>query len=142
MSKMGFLFCSLNQGNCRLSPAEKILLEVKLFIHLYHELSDIFMSRYMGYQKLIKYDQEKNMNGIKFMQEVIKDILSTEEYSLAGIANYTRIPEDVLSDIAAGMNANPTLELSRKLFELHVTVRRELYDRIMRKFASKYLMPA
>lgn len=73
---------------------------------------------------------------------MIKDILSTNEYSLAGIATHTHIPEEVLSDVAAGMNADPTFEASRKIFELHISVRRNLYDNIMRKIALEYLSPA
>lgn len=112
-----------------------MLLEMKLFTHICKELSEIYHSRYRDYLQLIKsnFYQEESMCGIKFMQEVIKDILSTEEYSLAGIANHTHIPEDVLSDVAAGMNTNPTFELSKKLFELHIMVRSELYDGIMKK---------
>ena len=45
-------------------------------------------------------------------QEIIKDILSTEEYSLTGIASHTRIPEEVLSDVASGINSNPSSELN------------------------------
>ena len=82
------------------------------------------------------------MFGVKFMQEVINDILSTQEYSLTGIATHTQIPEDVLSDVAAGMNTNPTFDFTRKIFELHASVRRELYDQIMRKIAAEYLVSA
>ena len=81
------------------------------------------------------------MHGIKFMQEMIKDILSTQEYSLAGIATHTHIPEEVLCDVAAGINNNPTFELSLRLFELHINVRHDLYERIMQKIALKYLKP-
>lgn len=78
-------------------------------------------------------------DGEDVKQEVIRDILSTEEYSLSGIASHTHIPEEVLSDIVSGMNPNPTFELSRKLFELHMTVRRDLYDKIVRKIISEYI---
>jgi hypothetical protein len=81
------------------------------------------------------------MYNVKIMQEIVKDILSTEEYSLAGMATHTHIPEEVLSDVAAGMNTNPTFELSRKIFELHIGVRPGLYDKIMRKIALEYLSP-
>lgn len=81
------------------------------------------------------------MHGIKFMQEMIKDILSTQEYSLAGIATHTHIPEEVLCDVAAGINNNPTFELSRRLFELHINVRHDLYEGIMQKIVLKYLTP-
>lgn len=124
--------------------AEKILLEIKLFNCIYYELCEIFKARHKEYQRLIKsnFDQEDNMYGINFMQEMIKDILSTEEYSLTGIATYTHIPEDVLCDVASGMNNNPTFAFSRRLFELHINVRRDLYEGIMQKITLKYLTSA
>lgn len=144
MSKTDLVYCLLNRQALKLSPAEKLLVEITLFTRICHELFEIFKSQYMEYQRLIKFDtnQEENMCGIKFMQEMIKDIISTKEYSLAGIATHTRIPEEVLSDMAAGMNTNPTFELSRKIFELHIGVRRDLYDAIMRKIVSEYLASA
>ncbi len=142
MSRADLVSSMLGKNLDRLSSIEKILLEVKLVTHLYHELSDIFKSRYQDYQKLIKSNQgqEESMFGAKFMQEMLNDILSTQEYSLSGVANHTHIPEDVLSDIATGLNPNPTFDLSRKLFELHTTVRRDLYNQIMRKIAAEYLV--
>lgn len=142
MAKTDLVCCLLRQKSHTFTPAEKILLEMLLFIRIYHELRDFFKSRYKDYQKLIKsninQEEEGMNNGIKLMQEIIKDILSTDEYSLAGIATYTHIPEDVLSDVAAGMNPNPTLEVSRKLLELHIMVRRNLYDNIVKKIISDY----
>lgn len=143
MSKTDLVCCLLQQSIFKLPLAEKILLEVKLLNRIYHELSELFQSRYKEYQQLIKcnLNQEENMAGIRFMQEIIKDILSTKEYTLAGIATYTHIPEEVLSDVATGLNADLTFEASRKIFELHISVRRNLYDEIMRKIALEYLIP-
>ena len=123
--------------------AEKILLEINLLNCIYYELCEIFKARHKEYQRLIKsnFDQEDSMYNVKFMQEMIKDILSTQEYSLAGIAAHTHIPEEVLYDVASGMNSNPTFELSRRLFELHINVRHDLYQGIMQKIALKYLKP-
>jgi hypothetical protein len=117
---------------------EKKLLENELFFLVYRELCEIFNYQYKDYKRLIPFnqDQERNMFYMNFTQEMIKDILSTEEYSLTGIATHTHIPEEVLSDVASGMNTNPTFELSRKLFELHMVVRRDLYRKIMDKILS------
>lgn len=138
MSKMD-LFCNiLKNFKSDISPIEKILLEAKIIINIYRELSTIFKSRYENYQKLIK-SQEEYMLNVNFMKEIINDIISSEEYSLTGIANYTSSPEEVLSDIAAGINTNPTFVLSMKIFELHATVRPDLYNRVMRKVVSEYI---
>lgn len=139
MSKTDLIFSLLRQRNLQLSQIEKFLLEIKLLTLIHRELSEFFKSQYCEYIQLIKSDQEpENMCNIKFMQETIKDILSTNEYSFPGIAAYTRIPEDVLYDVAAGINTNPTFEVSRRIFELHIEVRRDLYDGILRKIASEF----
>lgn len=143
MARTDLVCCLIRQCNFKLSRVERLLVETKLFTLIYHELSKFFKAPYSQYQRLIKSNlvQEENMLGANIMQEMIKDILSTEEYSLVGIATYTQIPEEVLSDIVTGINVNPTFELSRKLFELHISVRRNLYDEIMKKIALEYLEP-
>lgn len=123
MSKTDLIFYIFKKYPPQLTKTEKKLLEIKLFTHFYYELSKIYYARYQDYQKLIKSTQGEPMFGIQFMKELINDILLTEKYSLSGIAHYTRIPEDVLYDIAAGINTNPTFDFSRKLFELHLTVK-------------------
>lgn len=128
----------LKLEDCKLSKIEKLLLEIKLLTEIFNELYEIFNNRYKAYQVLLKSNKENNMFGINITQEMIKDILATEEYSLAGIATSTCIPEEVLYEVASGINNNPTLEVSRKLFELHMTVRRNLYDTIMQKILSSY----
>ena len=93
MSKTDLVFCLLQERSYKLSQAEKILSEVNLLVRIYHELSQLLLSHFLDYQKLIKssYIQEENMISVKFMQEIIRDILSTEEYSISGIANHTHI---------------------------------------------------
>ena len=71
-----------------------------------------------------------------FLRHVIHDILSTEEYSLSGLAYYTRTPEDVLYDIATGKNTDPSASILRKIIELHRTIRPELYRVIIQKIIN------
>lgn len=118
MSKTDLISCLLRQHHSKLSQAQKLFLEVKFLISIYHEVSEIFHSRYKEYQTLTKCNQENEMLSVRFIPEMIKDILLTEEYTLAGIANHTNIPEEVLSDIMVGANVDPTFETSRKIFEL------------------------
>ncbi|EKD53662.1 MAG: hypothetical protein ACD_60C00162G0017 [uncultured bacterium] len=141
MSKTDLLRCLFRQHNNKLPRTQKLLLEIKLLTHICQELIEIFESRYKGYQRLVKFDnkQEENMASVKLMQEMIKDILSTNEYSLAGIAAYTHIPEEVLSDVVSGMNADLTFETSKKIFELHISIRRNMYDEIMRKIIAEFI---
>ena len=123
-----------------LPKKEKILLEAYLFAHLHHELHEIFSKRYKKYLQIIKFDTEKEdaMLDANFLLYLINDILSTEEYSLTGIANYTRIPEEIIFDVISGINKNPSSTLWRKVIELHSTVRRDLYRELIKKIISNH----
>jgi hypothetical protein len=70
-------------NSCQLS-------KVELFARLYVELKKIFKLEYKSYFRLMKFnlDMEEEMLDAKFLSCVISDILSTEEYTLPGIANY------------------------------------------------------
>ena len=126
MSKTDLAFCLLRENTHQLSYKEKRSLEIMIYTRIYRELLEIFKSRKNRYYSLIKFDlKEKHMTP-KLMQEIIMDIISTEEYSLAGISNHTRIPEDTLFDVAARISSDLTSEASRKVFELHISVRRDL----------------
>ena len=138
MPKTDLVFCVFRDLVKNLPEVEKLLLEIKLLTQLHQELSNFFFLRNFSYQQLLK-NEEKNMSCVKFMKEIINDILSSGEYSLAGISNYTQIPEEILIDIASGINANPSFALSIKILELHASVRTELYSHVMRKIASEYL---
>ena len=135
------LFFYLSKLNVRIfSRKEKLVLEAKFLTTVYKELEEIFKSRYKNYLRLIKssHDKEENMFFTNFLRELIYDIVSTEEYSLNGIATYAHIPEEVLYDIITGINLNPTFDVSRKLFELHAHVRRDFYQEITRKFLLEF----
>jgi hypothetical protein len=73
-----------------------------------------------------------------FIRCIINDILSTEEYTLSGIAYYTETPEEIVYDIAIGHNTSPSANLLRKIIELHRSVRRDLYRSIVEKIISEY----
>lgn len=142
MSKMDLVSTLLGQPvTHELSIPEKMLLEIRLVSYIYQHLAEFFKLRYAEYQSLIKSDnQENQMVSDNLVQEVIQDILLTGEYSLTGISIYTGIPEEALCDIV-GMNMQPTFETTRKIFDLHISVRRNLYNeivgKIMIEFATK-----
>jgi len=67
---------------------------------------------------------------------LINDIIATEEYNLEGVANYMRVPLDVIVDLVTGININPSLAISTKIIELHTTVRKPVYGEIIKKIAE------
>lgn len=76
--------------------------------------------------KLDKMDEEEIISNL--MRCLILDILATEEYTLEGIATYTRVPLEIIIDIVSGLNNNPSLSISLKIIHLHCIVRRSIYE--------------
>lgn len=119
----------------------KQILEADFIIQLYKGLNENFRSHYKNYFRLMKFNREMEdaMLETNFMQNIIKDVVSTGEYTLEGIALYTNIPEEVIREIAEGINENPSFQLSRRIIELHRTVRLDLYKEIVKNVVSSYL---
>lgn len=118
---------------------ENLILEAKLFTQICEELKEIIKTHYKDYFQLMKFneDTENMMIEAEFLRCVINDILSTEEYSPLGIANYTNTPEDVVHEVITGNNINPSFAFSRRIIELHRTVRPEIYQSIMKKISGE-----
>ena len=127
-----------------LSKEESMLLEAELFYNICEELTDHFKKQHKDYFRLMKLTKEMEnvMLEENFIRLVMKDILSTNEYTLDGIANYTDTHEDVVREVILGRNSNPSAMLLRKTIELHRLVRSELYGEFMKKIAEKYLTAA
>jgi hypothetical protein len=136
------LFCqTLGVKTNKLSKEEIFILEAELFIRLQEELKEVYRSEYKDYFRLMKFNQEMEnaMFETNFLKFVINDILLTQEYSLEGIACYSQIPEEVICDLAAGLNTHPSLVVSRRIIDLHRSVRPDLYRNTLKKIAAEYL---
>lgn len=105
------------------------------------ELKELYRNQYKDFFCLMKLSiiEENTMLEKNFMQFILQDILSTEEYTLQGIARYADTHEDVIHELASGLNTKPLAIYLRKVMELHRLVRRELYQAIGKKIASEYL---
>ena len=125
---------------CKLTKDENKFLQTEIFIRIYDELKEYFKAQHQDYFDLMKFDAQMEnaiMEG-NFFRCLIKDILSTEEYSLSGIAYYTHSSEEVIYDVVIGLNTNPSLSLARKIIELHRSIRPELYRAIVAKIVNEY----
>src|SRR5579872_1377533 len=122
-----------------LSKKELTLLEADLFTSICAKLKEIFKTQYKDYFRTVKFNKEmeETMLESELVRCIINDILSTEEYSLTGIAFYTRKPEDVIFEIASGNNTDPSASLLRKIIELHRSVRPSLYQQIIKKIIAE-----
>ena len=125
-----------------LSKQEIFILEAKLLIQICDELKELFREQYKNYFRILKFtkEQEDKMLENDFIRLIIKDILSSEEYSLEGIAYYADTHTDILLEVYSGRNTNPSANLLRRVIEIHHSVRRDLYNFIMKKIANQYLM--
>jgi hypothetical protein len=127
----------------KLTKEENLILEIELFTRICEELKDSFKIRFKDYFRIMKCsaEMENAMVESVFVRCVINDILATEEYTLDGIACYTQTPEEVVYELAMGWNTSPSALLLRKIVELHRSVRRELYDAMMKKISATILTP-
>ena len=141
MSATEFLCQMIGVSPHKLSKEENIILEAELFTRVCEELKEIFKIQYKDYFRLMKCNTETEnmMMEARFVRCVINDILSTEEYTLPGIACYAQIPEEVVYEIAMGLNTSPSAIFLRKIIELHRSIRRDLYREIIRKITTDYL---
>lgn len=122
-----------------LSKAEHDLLDTDLFTRLCEELKEIFKKQNKDYFDLINLSKEKESAVIEenFLRCIINDIISTDEYTLPGIAYYADTPEEVMYEVASGQNLNPSLTLARRVMDLHRSVRPELYKNLLKKILDQ-----
>jgi len=124
-----------------LNKEERILLEAGLFARIYEELKELFAVQEKNYFRLLRLtrEQENTMLEAGFVHTIIKDILSTGEYDLKGIAQYTDTFEEVVEEFVTGQNTNPSAIFLRRLINLHSSVRRDLYSFIINKIIDQLM---
>jgi len=113
-----------------LDKKEKTSIEVLIFKYIYQELKT-----YYGEFFFIK--MEGLMPNGAVICNLLNDLISSNEYSIAAVASYTGYPEDVIYDLAGGINLNPTVTLSTKIIELHSISRPDFYKDIIKKICEK-----
>lgn len=122
----------------KLSKHELLILEAELFVRICEELKEVFREQYKDYFRLMKLTKEMEsiMLETNFVSSIVKDILSTQEYTLQGIAEYTDFHEDVVVDVIAGRNVCPSSVFLTRIIGLHRSVRPDLYKKIMKKITD------
>lgn len=124
----------------KLSKEENLLIEGYLFTCICAVLKEFYKEQNRNYFRLMKFTQEKENSVLEnyFISSIIKDILNTKEYTVAGIAHYTDTPEELVEELASGHNTSPSAKFFRKVIELHRSVRRDLYSLIVKKIVTEY----
>ena len=134
MTALKLLCHSAGFNSSVLSKEEMRVLEADLFSRICNELTESYKAQYEDYFRIIRFNHEmENIMDKNLVSLIVRDILSTEEYSLLGVAYYTGTSEDVIFEIASGNNSDPSASLLRKIIELHRAVRPDLYREIMKK---------
>ncbi len=135
MSAVQELCCLYGLNPKRLSRTENVFLEATLFTQVCEKLKEIHRNKNKDFFRLFKFTKkmEDDMLEANFMQCVINDILVTEEYTIDGIAHYSGTSEEVIQEIIVGLNTGPSLQLARKIIELHRTIRPDIYREILNK---------
>ena len=125
----------------KFSKEELILLEAELFIRICDELKEVFRQKYIEFFNFMKFTvmQEDKMLEKNFIRIILNDILSTEEYTLQGIARYADTHEDIIHELASGLNTKPLATCLRKVIELHRLVRHDLYKAIGKKIIASFV---
>jgi len=122
-----------------LTNEENMLLEIELFSWMLDEIEKAFTDKTHTETELVNFsdETENTMIDVNIIKYLINDILESDEYSIAGIAYYTRIPEDIIYEIAAGINDYISLGFSQRIIELHRFVRNDAYQDILNKLRDK-----
>src|SRR3990167_3276325 len=91
----------------KLSKEKRLILEAEMFVRIYEKFQEKFGNELKNYLKLLKsnFYEEKSMFDEDFVQAFIQNMLSSGEYTLEGITNYTGVPEDFLMDMVFRRNA-------------------------------------
>src|SRR3989338_6204883 len=141
MSAMEPLYRLIEINISMLTKEENILLEAELFVRICEELKEVFRKQHRDYFRLMKFtiENENIMLETNFVRFIIKDILSTEEYNLQGVACYTDTHADVVQEVIDGRNTSPSATLLRRSIDLHRSVRPDLYHSIVKKIVTDYL---
>lgn len=117
--------------------SERKLLKVFLMSNLYKLFYDLF-------RKKIQYDFGKDFDFTmecyavdgKIIQVLIQEIVETREYTLEGIAGYTRIPLDVIVDVVCGNSSQLSITLWARIVDLYMQVKPEISKYFFDKLAE------
>lgn len=144
MAAMELLCQMIGVNPKKYSKEEIFIVEAELFVRVCEEITEFFRRQHADYFQIMKFTSimENAMLNTQLISLIIKDILSTKEYTLEGIACYTNIHIDVLQEFASGCNSDPSAASFRKIIELHRLVRKGLYKTLMKKIASDYFTAA
>lgn len=100
---------------------ERKILKAFLLGHLHQLFCDLFQHQMSCNQ--YNFSMECYAMDSKIIQLLIQGIVETGEYTLEGIAYYTRIPFDVIYDAACGISNHFSITPWAKIVDLYIQVK-------------------
>lgn len=114
------------------SKNERKILKVILLEQL-HEIFYEMFYKTIAHQNI--YSMECYAMDSQIIRLLIHAIIETEEYTLEGIARYTRIPFDIIFDVASGANNQFSITPLTRIVSLFLQVRPDiaqvLFDKLL-----------
>ncbi len=134
----------LNLKVNHLTKQELIIVENEIFALVVNELPRLTSDQMLNFNVSFHgiKNQEKVMPADSFLQFVLRDLVASGEYTVLGIARYTGVPEEVVFEVVAGRNTNPSWGFVRKVIDLHRLARRELYQFVVSKIFESGKLPS
>jgi len=111
---------------------EHKILKIILLGHLYRLFCELFQEKIYNNRNSMEYYEMDN----KIIQLFIQGIVETGEYTLEGIALYTRIPLDVIFDAACGVGNQFSITPWAKVVDLYLQVRPDIAQLLMDKLCE------
>lgn len=111
---------------------ERKLLKVFLISRLHKLFGELFHTNIQYHKDNLP--MESYAMDSKIIQLIIEGIVKTGEYTMEGIANYTRIPFDVIFDAACGNCSQLSITPWARIVDLYIQVRPEIAKTLFDKF--------
>lgn len=111
---------------------ERKILKVFLLNQLHQLFFEIFENKIQSEE--ISPSMEYYTVDNKIIQSLIQSIINTGEYTLEGIAHYTRIPFDVIFDAACGntqLSITPWARVADLYMQVNPTVTQLLFNKLI-----------
>lgn len=118
---------------------EKLFLKCERMLLRWFLLSQLQKLFYELFEDVVKYinsdsvslEMEYYVMDSKIIQCIIRSILGSEEYTLEGIARYTRVPFDVIFDAACGNNRHLSITSWLRIVDLYLQTNPEISEKLL-----------
>ena len=107
------------------------MMKAFLLSYLHHLFCELFQNK-IQLEKTFSSMECYTMDN-KIIQFLIQEIIDTEQYTLEGIAHYTRIPFDVIFDAACGNNTQLSITPWARVVDLYMQVKPDVSQLLLNK---------